>query len=248
MDIKTDNEIMIELFDRFNKSDSNEEKLTILKDIEFYVHQVIFVFYISEGFDLEKKISLINVFLSTTTVCFCSIWTDSTWSPKSSTKPRTCLLESRHLQCSVPLFKGSYIFHVVLISLLPFYLLFNQIDLSNPKAQIQAFKSQLLELILSSLSKQLQSTAELALNNHEYNSKLLFSLSTLLRNFPFAQKEFVRFGGVELLDKLVESSTSLKVKLKAVTLLNDLIQEKSDVLKSPDEQSANESKVLQYKE
>jgi nucleotide exchange factor SIL1 len=103
-------------------------------------------------------------------------------------------------------------------------------------------------LILGSLTKQLESPAELPLNSHEYNSKLLFCLSTLLRNFPFAQKEFVRFGGVELFDKLVGSSTSLKVKLKAVTLLNDLIEEKINSVKSPNEPNSNESKSLQYKE
>lgn len=62
MDIKTDNEIMIELFDKFNKSNSNDEKLSILKDIEFYVHQVIFGLFIYECFDLDAYSSLFDIF------------------------------------------------------------------------------------------------------------------------------------------------------------------------------------------
>jgi nucleotide exchange factor SIL1 len=107
---------------------------------------------------------------------------------------------------------------------------------SNPKVKIHAIKSEFLQLILNKLaikSVPNQEAASLSsksptsiLENDDFHSKLLFTLSGLLREYPFAQNQFIRFGGINILSNLIETTSSFKVKLKIITLTNDLIQEK----------------------
>lgn len=40
MQIQTDQEIIIDLIEQLNKTDNNENRKTILTDLEFYLHQV----------------------------------------------------------------------------------------------------------------------------------------------------------------------------------------------------------------
>lgn len=59
------------------------------------------------------------------------------------------------------------------------------------------------------------------------NFRLLFTLSTLLRNFPLAQKTFLEHGGAELMVKLLDqTSQHPKIAVRAMTLMHDLIVEK----------------------
>ena len=62
--------------------------------------------------------------------------------------------------------------------------------------------------------------------NNELNVKLVYVLSTLLRHFPFAQLKFLEIGGVQILNDFMQKSTSHKLKVKILTLVDDLIQEK----------------------
>jgi hypothetical protein len=65
----------------------------------------------------------------------------------------------------------------------------------------------------------------------EIFQKLLFVLSGLLRNFPYAQNLFVnKYGGIDALSYLLTFSNSVKVKTKILTLIDDLIQEKVNFL------------------
>jgi hypothetical protein len=95
--------------------------------------------------------------------------------------------------------------------------------LSNPKVKIFAIKTDLLQYILNKLS-----SAPLAntIMSQEFSSKLIFALSGLIRNFPFAQSQFIRYGGVETLSKLIQNSSSIKLKTKILTLIDDLLKEK----------------------
>ena len=97
-----------------------------------------------------------------------------------------------------------------------FYILF-----SNPKVQVYGAENGLLQLILNLMSK-----TDVESTNNELNVKLVYVLSTLLRHFPFAQLKFLEIGGVQILNDFMQKSTSHKLKIKILTLVDDLIQEK----------------------
>ena len=57
--------------------------------------------------------------------------------------------------------------------------------------------------------------------------RLLFALSTLLRNFPPAQESFLEHGGPESMVKILDQpNLSNKIIVRALTFMNDLILEK----------------------
>lgn len=55
-----------------------------------------------------------------------------------------------------------------------------------------------------------------------------YAISSIIRHFPLAQKDFINHGGMTAFADtfLTGSSDSLKLQLKIVTLLGDIIQEK----------------------
>ncbi len=86
-----------------------------------------------------------------------------------------------------------------------------------------ALKSGLLQTVLKELTSFTQSAN---VNNQDFLSKLIFTLSGLMRNFPFAQHEFLKLGGSALLSNLIRAPNSIKVKTKILTLTDDLMKEK----------------------
>ena len=57
--------------------------------------------------------------------------------------------------------------------------------------------------------------------------RLVFILSTLIRNFPLAQESFLRHGGIESLIRLFDQPESnSKLQVRIIELFNDLIVEK----------------------
>jgi len=57
--------------------------------------------------------------------------------------------------------------------------------------------------------------------------RLLFTLSTLLRNFPQAQLNFLQYGGIETIIKIFDQiNSNNKIKIRTIELMNDLIVEK----------------------
>ncbi len=57
--------------------------------------------------------------------------------------------------------------------------------------------------------------------------RLLFTLSTLLRNFPQAQINFLEYGGIETIIKIFDQiNSNNKIKIRSIELMNDLIIEK----------------------
>lgn len=105
---------------------------------------------------------------------------------------------------------------------------------SNPKVKIHAVKLDMIQLLLNHISKSLDdldSNNNNNNNNQDFASRLLFALSSVLRHFPFGQSQFIRFGGVEVLNKILNSQSNFnnKLKIKVITLANDLIMEKVNI-------------------
>lgn len=100
-----------------------------------------------------------------------------------------------------------------------------------------------MQYILNKLS--LQTTSD-SVGIVEFNSKLIFTLSGLLRNFPLAQSQFIQNGGVEILSKLIQHSNSIKFKTKILTLIDDLIKEKIELLADPTALEQQSEKINQY--
>ncbi|BES96195.1 Nucleotide exchange factor [Nesidiocoris tenuis] len=89
---------------------------------------------------------------------------------------------------------------------------------SNPKAQIAALEAGVIPVLLRVL----------ALDSHvKVKSGGLFALSCLIRRFPVAQKQFLDRGGLTVIVKQFKSDTSgqLKIQLKAINLLRDIVEE-----------------------
>ena len=58
-------------------------------------------------------------------------------------------------------------------------------------------------------------------------NRVIYSTSSLLRHFPFAQNKFFQVGGLHAVtDIMGNSQTPAKVKVKILTLVNDLITER----------------------
>lgn len=86
---------------------------------------------------------------------------------------------------------------------------------SNPKVQLKALSLGFIQYILRLLNIELDDNIIF---------RLLYTLSTLLRNFPQAQKNFLEHGGAELMVKILDRNN--KIAVRAITLMNDLIIEK----------------------
>ena len=113
--------------------------------------------------------------------------------------------------------------------------------------QIYAIKTDILKLLFVQLKESLES---FTLRTNEYQSRLLFVLSGLLRSFPLAQSQFIQMGGVGLLGKTIgHESSSVKIMIKVLTLADDLVKEKYDALSDHQNESQADraAKVDQYK-
>ena len=85
----------------------------------------------------------------------------------------------------------------------------------NPKVQSKALSLGFIQHILRLLNTESDGTVI---------HRSLFTLSTLLRNFPQAQKNFLEHGGAEIMVKLLDRTD--KIFVRVVTLMDDLITEK----------------------
>lgn len=57
-------------------------------------------------------------------------------------------------------------------------------------------------------------------------SQVLFALCSLLRHFPYAQQQFLKLGGLQVLRSLVQEKGTEVLAVRVVTLLYDLVTEK----------------------
>lgn len=93
--------------------------------------------------------------------------------------------------------------------------LFGSLVQNNPKVQIHALETGAIGTLLRILSLEV---------SVDVKSRAVFALSCLLRRFPLAQLRLVENGGIAVLMKLIDKD-SLKIQMKLVTLLNDLLEE-----------------------
>lgn len=175
--VQTDFEIIKSLIEKF-KNSNRIDKITILNDLEYYVHQFDNGLLLCDLGGFELILSELN---------------------------STLLQEDTDYAQNLIIVIGSAI-------------------QSNPKVKVYAIKTQLLQILLNRMS-----TRVLA---DDLLSKFIFTLSGLLRNFPYAQHEFLKFGGVEILSNLIRRINSIKLKTKILTLTNDLIREKNGIINS----------------
>lgn len=104
---------------------------------------------------------------------------------------------------------------------------------SNPKAQIAALEVGSLPLLIRLVSFD---------TNSEVRNRALYAISGVVRNFPLAQKALVENGGLSSFHKVLESSTEVaKLQLRIVTLLSDLMTERSAVIDQMQEMDGNRS-------
>jgi hypothetical protein len=88
----------------------------------------------------------------------------------------------------------------------------------NPKVQLKGLNLGFVRYLLRLLNTE---------RDNYMKVRLIFTLSTLLRNFPQTQLNFLEYGGIETMIKLFDQTDSNnKIKIKAIELMNDLITEK----------------------
>ncbi|KGL85376.1 Nucleotide exchange factor SIL1, partial [Tinamus guttatus] len=109
---------------------------------------------------------------------------------------------------------------------------------SNPKVQIEAIEAGALQKLLVILATE----QPLAVKK-----KGLFALSSMLRHFPYAQQQFLKLGGLQVLRNFFREKGMEALYIRVVTLLYDLIMEKMLLEDSPNGDHAQE-KIEQYRQ
>ncbi|NXS97140.1 SIL1 factor, partial [Jacana jacana] len=109
---------------------------------------------------------------------------------------------------------------------------------SNPKVQIEAIEGGALQKLLVILA----TDQPLAVKK-----KALFALSSMLRHFPYAQQQFLKLGGLQVLRSLFRQKGMETLYIRVVTLLYDLIMEKM-LLENSQHGDQMEEKIHQYQQ
>uniref|UniRef100_A0A8B9QMB1 Nucleotide exchange factor SIL1 n=1 Tax=Apteryx owenii TaxID=8824 RepID=A0A8B9QMB1_APTOW len=109
---------------------------------------------------------------------------------------------------------------------------------SNPKVQVEAIEGGALQKLLVILATE----QPLAVKK-----KALFALSSMLRHFPYAQQQFLKLGGLQVLRNLFREKGMEALYIRVVTLLYDLIMEKMLLEDSPNGDQMEE-KIQQYRQ
>ncbi|XP_053935780.1 nucleotide exchange factor SIL1 [Cuculus canorus] len=110
---------------------------------------------------------------------------------------------------------------------------------SNPKVQIEAIEGGALQKLLVILATE----QPLAVKK-----KALFALSSMLRHFPYAQQQFLKLGGLQVLRSLFRQKGMETLYVRVVTLLYDLIMEKMLLEDSQHGGEQMEEKLQQYRQ
>ncbi|XP_075571455.1 nucleotide exchange factor SIL1 isoform X1 [Pelecanus crispus] len=108
---------------------------------------------------------------------------------------------------------------------------------SNPKIQIEAIEGGALQKLLVILATE----QPLAVKK-----KALFALSSMLRHFPYAQQQFLKLGGLQVLRSLFRQKGMETLHVRVVTLLYDLIVEKVRSQEGGD--GTRPEKIQQYRQ
>ncbi|XP_051486747.1 nucleotide exchange factor SIL1 isoform X2 [Apus apus] len=108
----------------------------------------------------------------------------------------------------------------------------------NPRVQIEAIEGGALQKLLVILATE----QPLAVKK-----KALFALSSMLRHFPYAQQQFLKLGGLQVLRSLFRQKGMETLHVRVVTLLYDLIMEKM-LLEDSQHGDQTEEKIQQYQQ
>uniref|UniRef100_J3S0Y3 Nucleotide exchange factor SIL1 n=1 Tax=Crotalus adamanteus TaxID=8729 RepID=J3S0Y3_CROAD len=107
---------------------------------------------------------------------------------------------------------------------------------SNPRVQVAAIQGGALQKLLVILATD-QSLA--------VKKKALFALSSMLRHFPYAQQQFLKLGGLQVLRNLCTEKGMEILYIRTVTLLYDLVVEKQ-LLKNGGNEGEAPERTQQY--
>ncbi|XP_059151352.1 nucleotide exchange factor SIL1-like [Physella acuta] len=111
---------------------------------------------------------------------------------------------------------------------------------SNAKVQVATMDIGIMQHLLRTLSVD---------PNDRVRKKALYAVSTLIRQFPFAQKKFLKLGGLSALANLFTSAKEENIKIKIITLLTDLLLEYDWNLKQgTSTDPVQQQRLNQYKE
>ncbi|XP_034634390.1 nucleotide exchange factor SIL1 [Trachemys scripta elegans] len=110
---------------------------------------------------------------------------------------------------------------------------------SNPKVQVEAIEGGALQKLMVILATEQPLSVK---------KKALFALSSMLRHFPYAQLQFLKLGGLQVLRNLFKEKGMETLYIRVVTLLYDLIVEKMLLEDSENKEDQLEEKVQQYKQ
>ncbi|XP_023559154.1 nucleotide exchange factor SIL1 isoform X4 [Octodon degus] len=112
---------------------------------------------------------------------------------------------------------------------------------SNPKVQVEAIEGGALQKLLVILATEQPLTAK---------KKVLFALCSLLRHFPYAQQQFLKLGGLQVLKGLVQEKSTEVLAVRVITLLYDLVTEKQMFAEEEAEltQDVSPEKLQQYRQ
>ncbi|KAM6408873.1 nucleotide exchange factor SIL1 isoform 1-T3 [Rhynochetos jubatus] len=109
---------------------------------------------------------------------------------------------------------------------------------SNPRVQVEAIEGGALQKLLVILATEQPLPVK---------KKALFALASMLRHFPYAQQQFLKLGGLQVLRSLFRQKGTETLHVRVVTLLYDLIMEKM-LLEDPQHGDQAEEKIQQYRQ
>ncbi|RWS03052.1 nucleotide exchange factor SIL1-like protein [Dinothrombium tinctorium] len=104
---------------------------------------------------------------------------------------------------------------------------------NNVKVQIAVLESNAMDSLLRVLSLD---------PSKQVKSRALFAVSSLIRQFPYAQKHFIKKGGVSVLASLFKENNLIanRLKVKVLSLLYDLLTEQESI------ENSSEERMQQY--
>ncbi|GLV32293.1 Sil1 nucleotide exchange factor [Carabus blaptoides fortunei] len=107
---------------------------------------------------------------------------------------------------------------------------------NNGKAQIHALESGAVDKVIKILALDA---------NIDVKLRAVYALSSLLRRFPLAQKYFIKNGGLNVFTSVFSKSENIKLQVKIVTLIYDLLMEHQDAVHG---HADNVERLRQYRE
>ncbi|XP_032885821.1 nucleotide exchange factor SIL1 isoform X2 [Amblyraja radiata] len=109
----------------------------------------------------------------------------------------------------------------------------------NPQVQIAAMEAGALQKLLVLLA-----------TDHPVpiKKKALFALSSTLRHFPFAQQQFLKLGGLQVLRQLFQARRTESLHVRVITLLYDMALEKKLIQENKDSHTMHKEENRQYDE